>query len=99
MIDKEEYWELHELKPRRDVGRCLFACEQLRLKRQTRKGFLHRIVTGDDSGQKWVRYNNPKRRRKSRGLLGGHTATSTPRLNEYPWLKSHALRLVGTSLA
>ena len=39
----------YELKPR-DVERRLFACEQL-LERQRRKGFLHRIVTGDE---KWV---------------------------------------------
>lgn len=42
MIQKEGYWVPHELKPR-DVERRLFACEQL-LERQTRKGFLHRIV-------------------------------------------------------
>jgi len=41
------------LKPR-DVERRLFACEQL-LERQRRKGFLHRIVTGDE---KWVHYDN-----------------------------------------
>nr|CDS26096.1 Mariner Mos1 transposase [Hymenolepis microstoma] len=36
--------------------------------------------------------------RKSWGLPGGYTATSTPRPNEYPWLKSHALRLVRDQL-
>ena len=46
MIQKQGNWVPYELKPR-DVERkrCLFACEQL-LKRQRRKGFLHRIVTG-----------------------------------------------------
>nr|CDS32080.2 histone lysine N methyltransferase SETMAR [Hymenolepis microstoma] len=44
----ENDWErrilmLHELKPRRDVERRLFACEQIL------KGFLHRIVTGDEN--------------------------------------------------
>nr|CDS28081.1 transposase [Hymenolepis microstoma] len=66
MIEKEGYWVPHELKPRGDVERHLFACEQL-VERQTRKGFLHRIVTGDET--------------KSWGLSGGHTATSTPRPN------------------
>nr|CDS33127.2 gamma aminobutyric acid receptor subunit [Hymenolepis microstoma] len=51
MIEKGGYWVPHELKPRRGVERRLFACEQL-VDRQTRKGFLHRIVTGDDSCQK-----------------------------------------------
>nr|CDS28145.1 Mariner Mos1 transposase [Hymenolepis microstoma] len=77
MIEKEGYWVPHELfyelKPR-VVERCLFACEQL-LERQTRKGFIHLIATGDE---KWVHYSNPKRR-KSWGLPGGHAATSTPR--------------------
>nr|CDS26503.1 transposase [Hymenolepis microstoma] len=64
------------------------------LERQTQKGFLHRIVTGDE---KWVHCNSPKRR-KSCGLPGGHIATSTTRPNEYSWLKSRALRLVGDQL-
>nr|CDS31303.1 Mariner Mos1 transposase [Hymenolepis microstoma]CUU98183.1 Mariner Mos1 transposase [Hymenolepis microstoma]CUU98239.1 Mariner Mos1 transposase [Hymenolepis microstoma] len=56
IIEKEGYWVLRELKPRRDVERRrLFACEQL-LEGQARKEFLHRIVTGDE---KWVNYNNP----------------------------------------
>ena len=45
MIQKQGNWVPYELKPR-DVERRLFACEQL-LERQ-RKGFLHRIVTGDE---------------------------------------------------
>ncbi|GFW32898.1 mariner Mos1 transposase [Trichonephila clavipes] len=48
MIQKQGNWVPYELKPR-DVERCLFACEQL-LARQRRKGFLHRIATGDE---KW----------------------------------------------
>ena len=69
MIQKQGNWVPYELKPR-DVERCLFACEQL-LERQRRKGFLHRIVTGDE---KWVHYDNPKRR-KSWGVPG-HVPTS-----------------------
>nr|CDS33306.1 Mariner Mos1 transposase [Hymenolepis microstoma] len=44
MTEKDGYWVLHELKPRRDVERRLFACEQL-VEKQEQKGFLHRIVT------------------------------------------------------
>lgn len=46
MIQKQRTWVLYDLKPR-DVKRRFFACEQL-LQRQKRKGFLHRIVTGDE---------------------------------------------------
>ena len=52
-----------------------FACEQL-LQRQNQKGFIHRIVTGDE---KWVNYDNPKRR-KSWGMPG-HASTSTATMN------------------
>ena len=74
MIQKQGNWVPYELKPR-DVERRLFACEQL-LERQRRKGFLHRIVTGDE---KWVHYDNPKRR-KSWGVPG-HASTSTAKPN------------------
>ena len=46
-IEKQGNWVPYELKPR-DVGRRLFACEQL-LARQRRKGFLHRIVTSAEN--------------------------------------------------
>lgn len=46
MVQKQGNWLPHELKPR-DVERRFFTCEQL-LQRQKRKGFLHRIVTGDE---------------------------------------------------
>ena len=62
MIQKQANWVPYELKPR-DVERRLFACEQL-LVRQRRKGFLHCIVTGDE---KWVHYDNPKRRKSPIG--------------------------------
>ncbi|GFV62774.1 mariner Mos1 transposase [Trichonephila clavipes] len=73
-IQKQGNWVPYELKPR-DVERRLFACEQL-LARQRRKGFLQRIVTGDE---KWVCYDNPKRR-KSWGNPG-HASTSTAKPN------------------
>ena len=74
MIQKHGHWVPYELKPR-DVERRLFACEQL-LQRQKRKGFLHRIVTSDE---KWIHYDNPKRK-KSWGYRG-HASTSTAKPN------------------
>ena len=46
------------------------------LKRQNRKGFLHRVLT---SNEKWVHYDNPNRR-KSWGMPG-HAFKSTARPN------------------
>ena len=74
MIQKQGNWVPYELKPR-DIERRFFACEQL-FERQKRKGFLHRIVTGDE---KWIHYDNPKRR-KSWGKPG-HASTSTAKTN------------------
>ncbi|CAH2108047.1 unnamed protein product [Euphydryas editha] len=74
MIHKQGSWVPYELKPR-DVERRLCISEIL-LARHKRKGFLHRIVTGDE---KWIHYDNPKRR-KSWGLPG-HASTSTAKPN------------------
>jgi len=74
MVQKQGNWVPYELKPR-DIERRLFTCEQL-LQRQNRKGFLHRIVTGDE---KWIHYDNPKRR-KSWGKPG-HASSSTAKSN------------------
>ena len=74
MIQKEGSWVPYELKPR-DVERRLVTCEQL-LQRQKRKGFLHRIVTGDE---KWIYYSNPKR--KKSWVKPGEAAASTPKRN------------------
>ena len=74
MIRKVGHWVPHELKPR-DVERRFMACEQL-LQRHKRKGFLHRIVTGDE---KWVHYDNP--RRKGTWGYPGHTSSSTAAQN------------------
>lgn len=74
MIQKQGNWVPYELKPR-DVERRFFICEQL-LQRQKRKGFLHRIVTGDE---KWVHYDNPKR--KKSWCRPGEPSTSTAKAN------------------
>jgi len=74
MIQKQGNWVPYDLKPR-DVERRLFACEQL-LERQRQKGFLHRIVTEDE---KWVHYDNPKRRKS--GRLPGYASTSMVKPN------------------
>lgn len=74
MIQKQGNWVPYELKPR-DIERRFFTCEQL-LARQKRKGFLHRIVTGDE---KWIRYDNPKRRKA--WVKPGEPSTSTAKPN------------------
>ncbi|GFV76785.1 mariner Mos1 transposase [Trichonephila clavipes] len=76
MIQKQGNWVPFELKPR-DVERRLFACEQL-LARQRRKGFLHRIVTGDE---KWVIYDNPKRRKSWGYPVHASTSKAEPNIH------------------
>ena len=58
MIQKQGNWVPYELTPR-NVEHRFFTCEML-LARQKRKGFLHRIVTGDE---KWIHYDNPKKKK------------------------------------
>ena len=74
MIQKHWNWVPYDLTPR-NVEHRFFTCEML-LSRHKRKGFLHRIVTGDE---KWIHYDNPKRK-KSWGLRG-HASTSTAKPN------------------
>ena len=74
MIQKQGNRVPYELKPR-NVKQRFFACEQL-IQRQIWKGFLHHIVTGDE---KWVHYDNFKRR-KSWGMPR-HASTSMARPN------------------
>jgi len=74
MIQKQGNWVPYELKPR-NVERRFFTCEML-LARHKRKGFLHRVVTGDE---KWIHYDNPKKK-KSWGPPG-HASTSTAKPN------------------
>ena len=74
MVQKAGNWVPHELKER-DIERRLVTCEML-LQRQERKGFLHRIITGDE---KWIHYDNPKR--KLAWVKPGEPGPSTPKRN------------------
>lgn len=74
MIHKQANWVPYQLKPR-DVERR-FCMSEILLARHKKKGFLHRIITGDE---KWIHYDNPKRK-KSWGLPG-HASTSTAKPN------------------
>jgi len=77
MIQKQGNWMPYKLKPR-DVERRFFTCEQL-IQRQQKKGFLNRIVTGDE---KWIFYDNPKKKKYyATGQSLPSTLTSTPRPN------------------
>ena len=66
------------------VERRFVMCELL-LQRQKRKYFLHRIVTDDE---KWIRYDNPKRR-KSWGKPD-HASTSSAK-TKYSWFEASSL--------
>ncbi|UYV65578.1 SETMAR [Cordylochernes scorpioides] len=74
MVQKQGNWVPYELKPG-NIERRICTCELL-LKRQNRKGFLHRIVTGDE---KWIHYDNPKHRKS--WVKPGHASTSTAKPN------------------
>lgn len=65
----------YELKPR-DIERRFLTCELL-LDRQRKKGFLHRIVTGNE---KWTLHNNSKRKR-SWGKLGHASTSAKPNIH------------------
>ena len=74
MMQKEGNWMPYKLKER-DMERRLVICEMLR-QWQQRKGFLHRIVTGDE---KWIYYDNPKRLKA--WVMPGEPGPSTPKRN------------------
>ncbi|EFN62484.1 Histone-lysine N-methyltransferase SETMAR, partial [Camponotus floridanus] len=65
-------WVPYEMKER-DIERRK-AMSEILLARQKRKGFLHRIVTGDE---KWIYFDNPKRRKSI--CDSGKPSTSTPK--------------------
>lgn len=75
-IQKMSKWVPHELNERQQENRKT-TCEML-LARYRRKSFLHRIVTGDE---KWIYFENPKRKRS--WLSPGEPSTSTARPNRY----------------
>ena len=58
MIQKQGNWVPHEMTSR-NIERRFFTCEML-LARHKRKGFLHRIVTGDEI---WIHYDNAKKKK------------------------------------
>lgn len=74
MVQKSGNWVPHQLKER-DIERRLVTCEIL-LQRQKRKGFLHRIVTGDE---KWIYYDNPKQLKS--WVMPGEPGPSIPKRN------------------
>jgi [histone H3]-lysine36 N-dimethyltransferase SETMAR len=74
MIRKQCTWIPYELKER-DMERRKTICEML-LQRHERKGFLHRVVTGDE---KWIHYENPKR--KYAWVWPGEAVPSTSKPN------------------
>ncbi|UYV79010.1 SETMAR [Cordylochernes scorpioides] len=63
MVQKQGIWVPYELKPGN-------------IERRICTVFLHRIVTGDE---KWIHYDNPKRRKSS--VKPGHASTSTAKPN------------------
>ena len=75
-IQKVGKWVPHELNERQQEN-WKIACEML-LTRYKRKSFLHRIVIGDE---KWIYFENPKRKRS--WVTPGEPSTSTARPNRY----------------
>ncbi|GFV52659.1 mariner Mos1 transposase [Trichonephila clavipes] len=76
LLDQDSYQTQQELSGSLGVTKQAILKRLKLLARQRRKGFLHRIVTGDE---KWIRYDNPKRR-KSWGYPG-HASRSTAKPN------------------
>lgn len=75
-VQKMGKWVPHELNDRQ-MERRQNTCEIL-LARQKRKSFLHRIVTGDE---KWIYFENPKRRKS--WVDPGQPSTSCSRPNRF----------------
>ncbi len=74
MIQKEGKWVPHELTEA-NIENRLMVCNSL-LTRHRRWNFLSQIVTGDE---KWIYYNNPKR--KKSWVHPGEPSTSTAKRN------------------
>ena len=75
-IQKMGKWVPHELNDRQ-MERRQNTCEIL-LARHKRKPFLHRVVTGDE---KWIYFENPKRRKS--WVDPGQPSTSFSRPNRF----------------
>jgi len=75
-IQKAGKWVPHELTERNMEKRK--TTSEILLSRYESKSFLHRIVTGDE---KWVYFENPKR--KKSWLALGEASTSTARPNRF----------------
>lgn len=73
-VQRQGIWVPHELSAR-DRERRKTMCEIL-LERHKRKGFLYRIVTSDE---KWIHYDNPKR--KPAWVRPGEVVPSTSKRN------------------
>lgn len=75
-IQKCGKWVPHELTERQQEKRKI-VCEML-IERYKRKSFLHRIVTSDE---KWIYFENPKR--KKSWVTPGQPSTSTAKPNRF----------------
>lgn len=75
-IRKEGKWIPHQLNERQMENRKVVS--ELLLQRYEKKSFLHRVVTGDE---KWVYFENPKR--KKSWLSPGQPSTSTAKPNRF----------------
>lgn len=75
-IHKAGKWVPHQLNDRQMENRKVTS--QLLLDRHNRKDFVYRIVTGDE---KWIYYDNPKR--KKSWVDRGQPSTSTARPNRF----------------
>ena len=73
---KEGKWVPHQLTERQMENRKVIS--EMLLHRYERKSFLHRIVTGDE---KWIYFENPKRRKS--WVDPGQQSTSTARPNRF----------------
>jgi len=86
MVQKEGNWMPYKLKET-DMERRLVICKMLH-QRQQRKGFLHRIITGDE---KWIYYDNPKRLKA--WVMPSEPGPST---SKYPCFEDYVVHLVGS---
>ena len=75
-IQIEGKWVPYELNERQQESRKTLS--EMLLARYERKSFLHRIVTGDE---KWIFFENPKR--KKSWVDPGQPSTSTSRPNRF----------------